>query len=55
MFNIINTVGLIYILIAWNCIYIYNEIVIYSLNRKANLHIDPNNLILINMLAIIDF
>ena len=49
LFSIINTVGFIYILITCNCIYIYNKIAIYSMNGKANLHIDLKNVILINM------
>ena len=42
-------VGHIYILITCNFVYIYNKIEVYSVNGKANLHIDIRNLILINM------
>ena len=35
----INAVDLIYTLITCNCIYIYNQITVFSVNGKANLHI----------------
>ena len=42
----INTVGLIYTLITCNCIYIYNQLAVYSMNGKANFHIDLNKYLL---------
>ena len=45
MFYIISTVGLTYILIICNCIYIHTETAIYSVNEKANLHINLKKLI----------
>ena len=49
----INTIGFLYILITWNCICIYNSIVVYRMNRKANLPIDHKNLILINICLVL--
>ena len=48
-FYFIYTVDLTYIQISCNCIYIYNQIRVYRVHRKANLHIDLKNLILINI------
>ena len=42
-------VGFIYILITYNSIYTYNQIIIYSMNRKANLYNELKNFILINI------
>ena len=53
LFDIINTVDHMYILIRCNCIYIYNEIAVYSVSGKANLHIDITNVILINMCLVL--
>ena len=56
LFYIMNIVGLIYMLIRCNLIYIHNEISVSSVNREANLLIDLKNLILINiLLGFIDF
>ena len=41
----INAVGLGYVQITCNDIYIYHEIVVYSGNKKVNLHTDYKNLI----------
>ena len=46
---IMNTVGLIYILITSNCIYTNNQISVYNVNKKVNLYIDLRNLISINI------
>ena len=40
LFYIINNVGLICMLITCNCIYIYNQTAVYSVNRNTNLYID---------------
>ena len=38
LYNIINAVNLIYIIITCNYIYICNQIAVYRVNEKANLH-----------------
>ena len=46
----------LYYMYCWpypNCIYIYNQIAVYSVSGKANLHIDLKNLILINICLVL--
>ena len=35
-----NTLGLLYILITSTCIYIFNQIEVYKVNRETNMNID---------------
>ena len=49
LFYIFNSFVLIYILVTCNCIYIYNQIVVFSVNKKTNLFIDLKNLILVSI------
>ena len=51
--QLINAVGILYILITGNCIYISNQIAVCIVNRKDNLHIDLKNLILMNICLIL--
>ena len=45
LFYVINTAGLMYILITCNSIYIYNQIAVYSVKGKVNLHIAPKDFV----------
>ena len=42
MFYITNTFGLIYLRITCNFTCIYDQIAVYNVNEKANVHIDLN-------------
>ena len=53
LFYITNTVGFNHIPITYHSIYICNQIRVYIMNRKANLHIDLKNLILMNICLVL--